>query len=175
MRIGVTTLSLLLAAFMAASHAIAQDPANRLSSKTNWTVYVEDDPTECWNVATPQQTENTKDGEAVEVTRGEILLFVSYRPDDQIRGQVSFTGGYPFARGSTVTLEIGEVTFELLTDGEWAWPAVIGDDDKITTSMKRATNAVFTARSSRGTVTRDTFSLLGFAAATDEAERRCAS
>ena len=114
-------------------------------------------------------------GRVVAVRRGDILLFVTYRPSDEVQGEVSFTGGYPFARGSTVTLQIDDSTFELFTDGEWAWPATASDDAKITTSMKRGTNAILTARSSRGTITKDTFSLLGFTAALEEAERRCSN
>jgi len=41
--------------------------------------------------------------------------------------------------------------------------------------MKRGANAVLNARSGRGTRTQDTFSLLGFTAAVEEAARRCAS
>ena len=39
--------------------------------------------------------------------------------------------------------------------------------------MKRGVDAVLTARSSRGTQTKDTFSLLGYTAAVEEAEKRC--
>jgi hypothetical protein len=34
------------------------------------------------------------------VRRGDILLFVTFRPGKP--GEISFTGGYPFAGGSTV-------------------------------------------------------------------------
>ena len=39
--------------------------------------------------------------------------------------------------------------------------------------MKRGASAVVTARSGRGTQTKDTFSLQGFTAAMTEAETRC--
>ncbi len=64
-------------------------------------------------------------------------------------------------------------TFELFAEGEWAWPASDSDDAKIIAAMKRGSKAVLTARSSRVTQTNDTFSLLGFTAALDEAEKRC--
>jgi hypothetical protein len=41
--------------------------------------------------------------------------------------------------------------------------------------MKRGSNAIVTAVSSRGTTTKDTFSLLGFTAAVEDAEARCGS
>lgn len=158
---------------LVAPAAQAQESSNRVAAKTDWSVFVEDDPKECWSVSAPKETVNTRDGRVVAVRRGDILLFVTHRPGAEVSGEVAFTGGYPFAEGSTVSLEIGDSRFELFTEGEWAWPASEGDDAKITTAMKRGSLAIVTARSSRGTQTRDTFSLLGFTAAIEEAEARC--
>ena len=156
--------------------ANAQEQAestNQVAAKTAWSVFEDQDPRECWAVSAPTETVNTKDGRVVAVRRGDILLMTFYRPDQNVTGQVTFTGGYPFAGGSTVTLDIGDTSFELFTEGEWAWPASTADDAKIITAMKRGSDAVLTAQSSRGTSTKDTFSLLGFTAALDEAEKRC--
>ena len=163
-----------LAIVLATTGAFAQQSTNRVAAKTDWSVFVESDPTECWAVSQPKKTENTKDGRPVAVRRSDILLFVSYRPGSGVKGEVSFAGGYGFKAGSTVSMRIGDQTFELFTDGEWAWPATKGDDAKITTAMKRGSTALLTGVSGRsGTVTKDTFSLLGFTAAMDEAEKRC--
>jgi len=159
---------------LATTFAVAQqESSNRVAAKTDWSVFVESDPTECWSVSSPKETVNTKDDRVVAVRRGDILLFVSYRPGANIKGEVSFTGGYPFADGSTVTLNVSGSSFELFTDGEWAWSASGSDDAKIITAMKRGADATLSARSARGTKTKDTFSLLGFTAALDEAEKRC--
>jgi len=40
--------------------------------------------------------------------------------------------------------------------------------------LRAGSEAVLSARSARGTDTRDTFSLFGFTAATEEAQRQCA-
>ncbi|EEE38835.1 hypothetical protein RKLH11_2680 [Rhodobacteraceae bacterium KLH11] len=158
-----------------ATTAIAQQATstNRVAAKTDWSVFVEEDPTECWSVSAPKETVNTRGGRVVSVRRSDILLFVFYRPNAEVKGQVTFTGGYPFASGSTVNLVVDGSEFELFTDGEWAWPATASDDSKIVTAMKRGTEAVLTARSERGTQTKDTFSLLGFTAAIEDAEKRC--
>jgi hypothetical protein len=167
--------AILTAAVLAATAASGQEEStNRVAAQTDWSVFVETDPQECWGVSAPKESVNTRDGRVVSVNRGDILLFVSYRPGAGVSGEVSFTGGYPFADGSTVSLAVGDTTFELFTDGEWAWPASAGDDARILTAMKRGTNAILTGRSARGTQTQDTFSLLGFTAAAEEAERRCA-
>ena len=158
-----------------ASGAWAQDQStNRVAAKTDWSVFVEDNPTECWSVSTPKETVNSKDGRVVAVNRGQTLLMVFYRPSAGAKGQVAFTGGYPFASGSTVNLDIGGTEFELFTEGEWAWPATTADDNQIINAMKKGADAVLSGRSGRGTNTKDTFSLLGFTAAVEDAAKRCA-
>ena len=159
---------------MIASGAFAQEQStNQVAAKPDWSVFVEDNPPECWGVSTPKETVNTRDGRVVAVNRGQILLMVFYRPSAGAKGQVAFTGGYPFASGSTVNVTISGNSFELFTEGEWAWPATTDDDAKIITAMKRGADAVVTGRSGRGTTTKDTFSLLGFTAAVEDAAERC--
>ena len=159
---------------LAAGVAAAQETStNQVAAETAWSVFEDKSPKECWAVSSPTETVNTRDGRVVAVRRGDILLMTFYRPEAGVSGQVTFTGGYPFAGGSTVNLNIGGQEFELFTEGEWAWPASTSDDSKIIAAMKRGADAVLTARSSRGTTTKDTFSLLGYTAAVEEAEKRC--
>jgi len=158
---------------LAAGGAAAQDEStNRVAANTDWSVFVENEPKECWSVSKPKETINTRGGRVVAVRRGDILLFVSYRPASNVSGEVAFTGGYPFKPDSTVALTIGGQTFQLFTEGEWAWAAP-EDDAKIVAAMKRGAEAVAVAESSRGTRTEDKFSLLGFTAAVDDAAARC--
>lgn len=167
-------LGLAAAALLSAGTALAQDEStNRVGANTDWSVFVEGDPQECWAVSTPKETVNTRDGRVVAVRRGDILLFVTWRPSAGVNGEVAFTGGYPFADGSTVSLDVGGTVFQLPVDGEWAYPASPEDDARIVAAMKAGSQAVLTARSSRGTQTVDTFSLLGFTASVDDAARRC--
>ena len=159
-----------------ANAALAQDTTdNRVAASTDWSVFQETDPVECFSVSAPRDSTATRNGEAVEANRSEIQLFVLFRPAASVAGQVAFTGGYPFASGSTVTLDVGGTAFELFTEGEWAWPATPEVDAAIVAAMKRGADAVVTGQSGRGTITKDTFSLSGFTAAVDEAQSRCAS
>jgi hypothetical protein len=154
--------------------AQAQESTNKVDTKTDWSVFTEEQPKECWGVSAPKvPSVNTRDGQPVSVRRGDIQLFVTFRPGTGAAGEPSFTGGYPFAPGSTVNMTIGDNSFELIVDGEWAWPATREADASILSAMKNGTTAVLTARSARGTQTVDTFSLLGFTAAMEAAEQRC--
>jgi predicted transglutaminase-like cysteine proteinase len=159
---------------LAATGVHAQEEStNQVAADTAWSVFEDSDPKECWAVSSPTETVNTRDGRVVAVRRGDILLMTFFRPEAGVEGQVTFTGGYPFAEGSTVNVEIDGQEFELFTEGEWAWPASKADDAKIVAAMKRGVDAVLTAESSRGTTTKDTFSLMGYTAAVEEAEQRC--
>ncbi|MEL6914491.1 MAG: invasion associated locus B family protein [Pseudomonadota bacterium] len=170
----IRPLAVLAATATLATAALAQEESeNRVSANTDWSVFVAEEPSECWGVTAPKETVNTREGREVAARRGDILLMVFYRPSASVSGQLNFTGGYPFASGSTVNLNIDGTEFELFTEGEWAWAASSAEDAKIVTAMKRGSQAIVTGRSSRGTTTRDTFSLLGFTAAVEDAEQRC--
>ena len=160
-----------------ATSGMAQESSdNRVAANTDWSVFVEDNPTECWGVSAPKESRlSDSNGNPTTGRRSDMLLFVFYRPGASVTGQVAFTGGYPFASGSTVEMDIGGTDFQLFTEGEWAWPATPEDDAKIVSAMKRGANAILKGRSGRGNITTDTFSLLGFSAAVEEAEKRCSS
>ena len=162
-----------LAVALAGGAAGAQETSNRVAAKTDWSIFVEDDPTQCWIVSAPKETVNTRDGRVVAVRRGDIYMFVSFWPETEKMGEVSFMGGYPFRDGSTVTLTVGDSEFELFTDGEIAWAATPEEDRQIATAMKRGVEAEAVGISSRGTTTTDTFSLMGFTAAYEDAQNRC--
>ena len=160
-------------AMMATAAAAQDESTNRVAAETDWSVFVEEDPRACWSVSSPKEWVATRGGSEVQVRRGDILLFVTYRPNDDVRGEISYTGGYPFRPDSTVSVEIGDQTFQLFTSGDWAWPANPDDDARLKAAMEAGAEAIVTGVSARGTTTRDTFSLFGFTAASTEAERRC--
>ena len=163
----------LAAATLAA--AAQETSTNRVGAHVAWSVFEETSPKECFSASqTSKPPVNTRDGRVVAVRRGPIRLFVFFRPAETKAPNVTFTGGYPFAPNSTVALEIGDDKFALVTQGEWAWPETPDADAKIIAAMKRGKEAILTARSARGTQTKDTFSLLGFTAALEDARKRCA-
>ena len=144
----------------------------------DWRVFVAGNPKECWAMSEPKEKINTRDGQIVNVKRGDVQLFINFLPSARAHGQLSFTGGYPFAEGSKVSLKVmrnsGDgINYALFTQDEWAWAPKDEDDKKIINAMKKGAKAVLTAKSSRGTKTQDTFSLMGFTAAIADAEKRC--
>ncbi len=160
-------------AIAASSPVLAQDSTNVIGTEGDWTVFSASSPKECWAVSAPKSTQNLdSSGKPKEVTRGDIRLYVAYRPGGQ-SGEVSFSGGYPFAPGSAVEVNIGGNVFKLFTDGESAWTGSPSEDSKLVSALRGGSSAVLSGRSARGTVTKDTFSLSGITAATNKAQAAC--
>lgn len=166
----VTALALALAV-----PALAQN-SERVAAHTDWAVFVAGSPKECYIVSPPASSVARRGGETVEVSRGDIGLFVAFRPGEGVANEVSFSGGYPFQSGSTVSLKVGSNTFAMTPGSgdasQWAWTAP-ADDARVVAALRGGADAEITGISSRGTTTIDTFSLMGFTAAVSDAEARC--
>ena len=171
--IRVVATGLALAGAFAPMAMAQQTTSNRVGANTDWSVFEETNPKECFAVSAPKETANTRNGQAVQVSRGDTLLFVFFRPGEGVNGQITFTGGYSFASGSKVTLTVDGSKFDLFTQGEWAWASNSDEDAKIVAALKRGSRAVLEGQSARGTNTRDSFSLSGVTAAITDAQRRC--
>ena len=157
--------------------ALAQ-ASKPVATHTDWSVFVAGEPKECYIVSPPKSSTAKRDGKAVEVDRGDIRLFVTFRPAEKVVGEVSFNAGYPFRSSGTVDVKVGGETFGMnpgpAPDAQtWAWPASPAEDAKIVSALKRGSSATVTGVSARGTTTVDTFSLSGFTAAVGDAEKRC--
>lgn len=157
--------------FVGLGSASAQENTNVVATEGDWTVFAADNPRECWAVSPPRSSVNTRNGAPAEVQRGDIRLYVAYRPGQN--GEVSFSGGYPFAPDSTVEVDVGGQTFNLFTEGESAWTGSAADDERLIAALRAGSNVIVTGRSSRGTTTKDTFSLMGVTAATNAARSNC--
>ncbi len=155
----------------AAAPGFAQDSTNVVATEGDWTVFAASSPKECWAVSAPKSSQNTRDGKPADVNRGDIRLYVTYRPGQQ--PEVSFAGGYPFASDSTVEVNVGGQKFNLFTEGENAWAGSPSEDSRLVSALRGGSSAVLTGRSSRGTTTADTFSLSGVTAATNAAQANC--
>ena len=154
-----------------ATPALAAEP-KVLGSEGDWTAFVGDAPKECWAVSPPKSTRNTDaEGNPKEVARGDIRLYVAYRPGQN--GEVSFQGGYPFAPDSTVEVNVGGSNFKLFTEGENAWTGSPDEDAKLIAALRAGAEVSVSGRSARGTRTVDVFSLKGITAMTNKARETC--
>ena len=106
------------------------------------------------------------------LNRDPAYFFVSHRPSENVRNEISVQTGFPLRPSSTVDISIGSTTFELVTQDERGWSNG-QDDSRIVEAMRAAGSLTAKSTSGRGNVTTDTYSLLGVSAALDKIAAEC--
>lgn len=106
-------------------------------------------------------------------SRGDVLVHITHRPAEGDRDVVSFTTGYPYQPNSTVDVRIGNDTFNLFTEQDTAWAPDVETDRALVQAMRGGANMVVRGTSARGTLTTDTYTLMGFTAAHNELLEAC--
>lgn len=105
--------------------------------------------------------------------RGEIFSLITHRPADNSRDVISFVAGYTYKASSDVTVSIGSKKYTLFTQGDTAWTPDDATDKKMSDAIKNGSGMVVKGRSTRGTLTTDTYSLKGSTAAYDAITKAC--
>lgn len=105
--------------------------------------------------------------------RDPAYLFVSTRPAENVRNEISVIIGYPFKANFEATAEIGGATFAMSTQNDGAWLKNVADEGRMIDAMRRSGDLVIKGMSARGTETTDRFSLKGLAQAIDRATQEC--
>ena len=100
-------------------------------------------------------------------------LFVSFRPGENIKNEVSVTNGYEFKLKAPVTAKSGKKSYDLFSKGKFAW--VVDDDDekKLIRTMKKASRLMIIGSTQKGDQTTDHYSMMGFTKAYNTAKKSC--
>jgi len=171
-----TTVYAIVSAFCLGGIATAQEAALAESS-TDWAIYKVENPLECFVVSAPTTWRAERGGQAVDVRRSDIRLYISIIPSENIANEPSFMAGYPLRTDGPAELRIGSASFALFPNpeinAEYAWGKP-DEDNVLVDAMRNGAEAVVTGVSQRGTTTIDTFSLIGFTAAIERARELCA-
>ena len=105
--------------------------------------------------------------------RGDVRVFVAHRRWTQRVNEMSLEAGYAFKPDSEVLVTIDGKAFTLFTDGGTAWNRATKDDRRMVKAMRVGKILVVEGVSSRGTKTKDTYSLFGFTAAHNAINKAC--
>ena len=100
-------------------------------------------------------------------------LFVTFRPSEKIKNEVSVTNGYEFKIKSPVTAKSGKKKFDLFSKGRFAWVAEDKDESKLISTMKKASRLMIIGNSDEGEQTTDHYSMMGFTKAYNTAKKSC--
>ena len=147
----------------------------------------------CYALAQP------KDRAPADLKRDPAYAFISERPAEGVRNEVSFIMGFDVAMPETAaakegkdkakeandkkkgaepvapTATVGDASFDLLPKGADLWVKNAAKESELIAEMRKGAKLVVKASSKRGNLTTDTYSLAGFGQAIDRALKDCPS
>ena len=100
-------------------------------------------------------------------------LFVSFRPNENIKNEISVTNGYEFKLKSPVSAKSGKKSYNLFSKERFAWVEDDSDQSKLISTMKKASRLMITGNSSEDVQTTDHYSMMGFTKAYNSAKKSC--
>jgi len=150
--------------------ALAQE-RELIGTFRDWNTFREIDGgnTLCYAVAIPDEAQLSRRGRQ----RGEIFFFVNTWKELGLSNQVNIALGYPVDPEATHMLRIGNEAFELFGQEEWAFLMDEGETGRLLGAMRRGSDMLVSARSTRGTESTDSYSLFGATDALQAASEAC--
>jgi len=123
----------------------------------------------CFALAKPKTTKMEPAGRQ----RGQSYVFVSSRPGEKVKNEVSVIIGYPFKSSSDATAEIGTAKFAMYTQNDGAWIKNVAEEARMVDTMRKGVDLTVKGTSGRGAQSTDQYSLKGLAQALDKIEQDC--
>jgi len=158
---------ILLILIVFSSNALAVTPRSTGKYK-NWESFVAE--TDKGKICFAQ-TIPTKRAPAA-VKRDKSKLFVTFRPSEEIKDEVSLTSGHDY-KTSSVTASSGKRRYSFFSQKEFAWLLDDQEEKKFIQLMKKATDIIVKARTTNGAETTDHYSMMGFTKAYNTAKKTC--
>ena len=100
-------------------------------------------------------------------------LFVSFRPVENIKNEISVTNGYEFKLKAPVTAKSGKKAYDLFSKGRFAWVVDSKDESKLIVTMKKASRLMIIGKTEKDDQTTDHYSMMGFTKAYNTAKKSC--
>ena len=143
--------------------------SKELAKFNDWTAFAEGEGKNlaCMAVSKPKKAEGNYS------RRGDIFAIVTHLPSQNKWNEFSIVAGYNFQPNSNPDVTIGDMKFQLFTSGSRAWSFSPSEDDKIVKYLKNSMKMKVVGTSSRGTITNDTYSLVGFSKAYQKINEAC--
>ena len=100
-------------------------------------------------------------------------LFVSFRPSENIKNEISVTNGYEFKPKAPVEAKSGKKSYDLYSKGRFAWVVDNEDEAKLIVTMRKASRLMIIGNTGKGDQTTDHYSMMGFTKAYKTAKKSC--
>jgi hypothetical protein len=121
----------------------------------------------CYALASPKERAPST------AKRDQAYVFISNRPGENVRNEVSIIMGFPLKDNGEAKAEIGSATYELIGKGTNAWVKNAAKEPQLVEDLKKGSKLVVKAPSAKGSMTTDTYSLAGLSQALDRVQKEC--
>ena len=123
----------------------------------------------CFTLAKPKSSVTNPAGRK----RDPAYVFISIRPSENVRNEISVVIGYPFRPSADATAEVGTTKFAMYTQNDGAWIKNVAEEARLIDAMRKGADLTIKGTSTRGTQSTDTYSLKGLAQAMDRVAQEC--
>lgn len=100
-------------------------------------------------------------------------IFITARPTERVRNEISFVLGFPTDEKKPGEAAMGQTTFALSPKAKNAWIANAAEENGFIEAARRNQSLTVKATSGRGNLSTDRYSLAGFGQAMDRMRREC--
>jgi invasion protein IalB len=149
----------------------ATEEATLLGQFGNWGAYKAspNGKTVCFALSKPVSAVTDPAGRP----RDPSYAFVSTRPAEKVKNEVSVIVGYPQKAGVEATATIGSTSYVMYTQNDGAWVKNAAEEAQMVEAMRKGSELVIKSESTRGTKTTDTYSLKGLGEALEKVAAEC--
>jgi len=123
----------------------------------------------CFALAKPSKAETEPAGRK----RDQSYAFVSTRPSEKVKNEVSMIVGYPQKPSVDATATVGKASYVMYTQNDGAWVKNAAEEAQMVNDMRKGTDLVVKSMSAHGTKTTDTYALKGLEQALDKLAEEC--
>ncbi|HZT24638.1 MAG TPA: invasion associated locus B family protein [Pseudolabrys sp.] len=147
------------------------DQATLLGQFGNWGAYKASPggKTVCFALSKPTSSVTEPPGRS----RDPSYAFVSTRPAEKVKNEVSVIVGYTQKPGVDATATIGSATYVMYTQNDGAWVKNAAEEAQMVDAMRKGSELVIKSVSSHNTKTTDTYSLKGIGEALEKVAAEC--
>jgi hypothetical protein len=123
----------------------------------------------CFALAKPASSKTTPPNRP----RDGAYMFISSRPSEKVRDEVSIIFGYGFKPNADANVEIGGASYAMYTQQDGAWVKNAAEETRLVDAMRKSGDLTVKGTSAKGTSSVDVYSLRGLPEALNRVGQEC--
>jgi len=123
----------------------------------------------CFALAKPASSKTTPPNRP----RDPAYMFISSRPAEKVRDEVSIIFGYGFKPNADASIEISGAAYAMYTQADGAWVKNAAEETRLVDAMRKGADLTVKGTSAKGTASTDVYSLRGLPEALNRVGQEC--